>query len=444
MESAAQIITDKGHIIYIPFSSMRSNICRFSGQRIMDKDKVNEIVHYQLDHYKKNQKFNYIGNITLIHFKDKYYLCDGQHRCGSLEILFDVHSHDVRVLFEIIDAKTECEIKQNFELINKNTPLPDIDFSEMNEDDHNALESVVKYFKNKFPTAAWSTGRERSKRPFINFNYFQEACRFIINNFKDCDKDKIIERINEYNHILSERNLDDWLKYKKSIKSPWIQRAKEWGVYFGLFAYESERTYIFEWARLLVEHWNGARKKSEYINKDEDTVPKRKNVSKTLRATVWNSNINNFYKVYCICCNSNVIDAHNYECGHVISHYNGGHAELSNLLPICSLCNKSMSVTNMEEFVVRDFPENIGNFKSRIFTQSALAGSVIADSALAGSALAGSAIADSALAGSAIAGSAIADSALADSALADSALADSALADSALASSNSLYSFFRG
>lgn len=373
MESAAQIITDKGLLIYTPFSSIRSKICRFSGQRIMDKDKVNEIVHYQLDHYKKNQKFNYIGNITLIHFNDKYILCDGQHRCGSLEILFDTHSHDVRVLFEIIEAKTDYEIKQNFELINKNTPLPNIDFSEMNENDQNVLKTVVEYFKNKFPSTAWSKGEERSKRPFINFNYFQEACKFIINNFKDCNKDKIIQRINEYNHILSERNLDDWLKYKKSIKSPWIQRAKEWGVYFGLFAYESERTYVFEWARLLVEHWNGPRKKSEYINKDEDAILKRKNISKALRAKVWTSNINKMYEVNCICCNSNVINAHNYECGHIISDYNGGSVELSNLLPICSLCNKSMGKTNMDQFVLRDFPENIENFKSRKFIQPVVA-----------------------------------------------------------------------
>lgn len=373
MESAAQIITDKGYIIYALFSSIRSKICRFSGQRIMDKDKVNEIVHYQLDHYKKNQKFNYIGNITLIHFNDKYILCDGQHRCGSLEILFDAHSHDVRVLFEIIEAKTDYEIKQNFELINKNTPLPNIDFSEMNEDDQNVLKTVVEYFKNKFPSTAWSKGEERSKRPFINFNYFQEACKFIINNFKDCNKDQIIQRINEYNHILSERNLDDWLKYKKSIKSPWIQRAKEWGVYFGLFAYESERTYVFEWARLLVEHWNGPRKKSEYINKDEDAISKRKNISKALRAKVWTSNINKMYEVNCICCNSNVINAHNYECGHIISDYNGGSVELSNLLPICSLCNKSMSKTNMDQFIMRDFPENIENFKSRKFIQPVVA-----------------------------------------------------------------------
>ena len=374
MASAAQIITDKGVLIYAPFSSIRTKICRFTGQRIMDKDKVDEIVHYQLDYYKKNQKFNYIGNITLIRFKGKYILCDGQHRCGSLERLFDTHSHDVRVLFEIIDVNTECEIKQNFELINKNTPLPDIDFSEMNEDDQNIFKAVVNHFKNKFPGNAWSKGEERSKRPFINFNYFQEACKFIINSFKDCNKDQIIERIDEYNHILSERNLDDWLKYKKSIKSAWIQRAKEWGVYFGLFAYESERTYIFEWARLLVEHWNGPRKKSEYINKDEDAAPKRKSISKALRVKVWNSNIDKTYEVNCICCNSNVINAHNYECGHIISHYNGGRADLSNLLPICSLCNKSMSITNMEEFILRDFPENIGNFKMRNFTQPGAVG----------------------------------------------------------------------
>jgi 5-methylcytosine-specific restriction endonuclease McrA len=40
-----------------------------------------------------------------------------------------------------------------------------------------------------------------------------------------------------------------------------------------------------------------------------------------------------------------------FECGHVISEFNGGTNKLNNLKPICVSCNSSMGTQNMDEFI---------------------------------------------------------------------------------------------
>ena len=40
-----------------------------------------------------------------------------------------------------------------------------------------------------------------------------------------------------------------------------------------------------------------------------------------------------------------------YECGHVHAEKNGGSNTLNNLRPICSGCNRSMGIKNMELFI---------------------------------------------------------------------------------------------
>ena len=40
-----------------------------------------------------------------------------------------------------------------------------------------------------------------------------------------------------------------------------------------------------------------------------------------------------------------------FHCGHVIAEKNGGSIEITNLRPICQICNSSMGTTNMDVFV---------------------------------------------------------------------------------------------
>jgi hypothetical protein len=40
-----------------------------------------------------------------------------------------------------------------------------------------------------------------------------------------------------------------------------------------------------------------------------------------------------------------------FQCGHIISEFNGGEATIQNLIPLCQLCNSSMGKSNMDTFM---------------------------------------------------------------------------------------------
>lgn len=79
---------------------------------------------------------------------------------------------------------------------------------------------------------------------------------------------------------------------------------------------------------------------------------KKKTIPKTLKQIVWDTyNGKNNRHAKCFCCNHAEIDTFNFQCGHVISEYNGGETTVENLRPICALCNSSMGTKNMIEFM---------------------------------------------------------------------------------------------
>jgi len=87
----------------------------------------------------------------------------------------------------------------------------------------------------------------------------------------------------------------------------------------------------------------------------------KKNISSSLKASVWNYYIGEEYGISkCFCCNLSTITKDNFDCGHVVAESKGGETKLNNLRPICGKCNSSMSIKNMEEFM-----ENTGYDKNK-------------------------------------------------------------------------------
>jgi hypothetical protein len=74
------------------------------------------------------------------------------------------------------------------------------------------------------------------------------------------------------------------------------------------------------------------------------------NVNQAMRKLVWLKHIGNKFYAYCWCCNSTLINPFEFECGHVLSRSNGGKDTVSNLRPICRLCNGSMGTKHLVEF----------------------------------------------------------------------------------------------
>jgi 5-methylcytosine-specific restriction endonuclease McrA len=88
-----------------------------------------------------------------------------------------------------------------------------------------------------------------------------------------------------------------------------------------------------------------------------DNLPKylsEDKISQSLRQQIWTINSKNNLEIKCLCCNLNFINAFTFECGHIIASSKGGKCNINNLIPICSLCNKSMSNTGMDEFMIKN------------------------------------------------------------------------------------------
>lgn len=79
-------------------------------------------------------------------------------------------------------------------------------------------------------------------------------------------------------------------------------------------------------------------------------------ISQAIRIVCWNTYIGEeIGKAQCVCCKTNFITQHNFHCGHVIAEANGGNLHVSNLRPICAVCNNSMGTTNMKEYAYNHF-----------------------------------------------------------------------------------------
>jgi len=79
---------------------------------------------------------------------------------------------------------------------------------------------------------------------------------------------------------------------------------------------------------------------------------KKRKIPKAVRDKVWNHYVGIEKGISkCICCNNQQISQNNFECGHVVAESKGGKETVTNLRPICGLCNRSMGNTNMIEFM---------------------------------------------------------------------------------------------
>lgn len=133
-------------------------------QRLKDSLKINEIVEYQESHLKKYGCYNFLGVLNIHFNKDdsKYYIVDGQHRYFALRKLTNMGHSNIQVIVELVFVENMEQLRSNYELINKNTELPE--FPETI--DKNIPETAANNFFEKYENI-WSTTR-RVRRPHMN------------------------------------------------------------------------------------------------------------------------------------------------------------------------------------------------------------------------------------------------------------------------------------
>lgn len=335
-------------------------------QRIINNNKIKEIVDYQLSYKQKYNCFNFLGTLIFCKLQDKtnnstiYYLIDGQHRYEAMKILVQNYYHEFQVYIQKIPVINIEEMRHHYSIINKNTPLPELSY-EIIDKDKQILQHVYDYFQEKYPKDIWSY-KLRTHRPRMYVNAFQETIMYIYNNLKHIihKSSILIEIIEDYNNVLSQRTIDSFIKVSPSM----FETAQKWNFYLGLYSYKHEQDYCFDWAKQIVEYKTGTK------IKNNSKPRKKRNISKSLSDAVWVKYMGqDRARAYCLICNNNIISRfsgnNKFHCGHIQSEANGGSINIENLLPICSTCNTSMGTTHMDDYVKSQFPNNWLDYNNR-------------------------------------------------------------------------------
>ena len=324
-------------------------------QRIRDDMKVNQIIDYQEKYYKnKHNHFNFIGTINIHCCKEngKNYLVDGQHRFKAMQNLFTKHHYsNFNVKVEIVIVENQTELKENYNLINKNTELPE--FPE--EANKNVVENVCRFFFTEYESM-W-TLKKRQIRPYLNKNHFQEAVAYLSAKFSksmncNMDEEDLKEIIINKNKEMSSWTVEGYSKQIRKIKKwpEFLAICKENDFFIGMYNYTNEE-YCYNWIRDIVEQYTGEKLKKEK-RKRKKSIPKKK------RQEVWTANNGESLSINCFCCNNQELNGMGaWECGHIISEANGGNLDTDNLKPICSGCNKSMGSKNMDDYMKEFYPK---------------------------------------------------------------------------------------
>lgn len=336
---------------------LKEEIIKPQIQRILDRDKVLEIVKTQDLYYKSGKKyFNFMGLINIHCCQDtsNNYLVDGQHRYESVRELYNNYNYKNELInVEVVKVKTEEELIYNYNMINKNTELPEFP----DDIDKNIPENVALYFFGKYPGVFVTT--KRTKRPYINKNLFQEALGILnseINRRLKCKKTKeeLIDIIDEKNERMSKWPIESYQKQIRKMKSWGTYKilADSYNFYLGMYSSCDRDNFLFRWVRDIIQERTG-----EEIKKVKKRSTKRR-IPPVKRKNVWETYMGDVMNAKCYCCGIVEISAMNFECGHIIPESKGGNEDIDNLRPVCSSCNKSMGTQNMEDYIELNYNKN--------------------------------------------------------------------------------------
>ena len=338
-----------GTISSIDLLKRKKDIIIPYSQRMSDSNKINEILQYQKEFNKKNEgKFNFLGVINF-HFcleNNKYYLVDGQHRYNAISKLV-AENEDFDIVLEIIEIQTPCQLLENYNLINKNTPLPEL------SDNINKLthKLVFQYFEEKFKNV-WKLSCN-PRRPYLNKNHFQEAISFLMEKLNLDDHNVVIKLIDEHNTRVSKWNMDR-IGNMKNLKNPQktLNLCNELGCYLGMFPHTTDE-FHYRWINEIIRIETGVETKKK-VKKIKRAIPKK------IKQEIWNRYIGAEKGTeLCLVCNIEKISQMGFVVGHIIAESLGGTNTIDNLRPICAGCNSSMATCNMIDYTREFYPDNI-------------------------------------------------------------------------------------
>jgi len=313
--------------INIPVSCLLKYDIIFPGiQRELMEDHVDEIVRFQQQYYEKNGFYVFPNCLQFCSLKGQMYCIDGQHRYNAIKKLYsNDRLFDWTIDIEITECASQNEMIELFRIINMNKPVPEF-LKTADETKVDLINGIRDYIKRAYPGYVKSTAKPQ--RPNINVDIFMNEMikRYPLDQFKTLEE--FIEWFESQNETQREflENMRHLEAVSKNLAS----------IEMGTKTRSGKRFY-------LGCYWL-------------DTVQNR--VSAQTRHKCWRA----FYSqipdsektpegdVMCPCCDFHFINQGSFEAGHIRSFKNGGSDDISNLRPVCSACNKSMGIMDMDEY----------------------------------------------------------------------------------------------
>ncbi len=312
-------------------------------QRLEYKDKIKEIVEYQENYFKEKKCFNFLGVINICILQDKMYIIDGQHRYKATLKLHHNGYRNEPISVEITKVKSIDELKCNYELLNKNTPLPEFEFGI--PDDNEIHNEILEHFLDRY--GELFSDKVKVRRPNISRIKFEEAIDFLRGKLKTPNAQILINQIEKENSNISNWNINNFPKIN-ILNNPQntITPCKTWKFYLGMFFFNGQN-YCYDWVKSIIKNETGEELEVIKIKKN-----RKAHIPRSIKNQSWDKYIGKeLGTAKCYCCRHNEISKNDFQAGHYISEANGGEVKVDNIRPICSTCNQSMGTKNMDEFI---------------------------------------------------------------------------------------------
>lgn len=266
-------------------------------QREYITERIDEFFNKIKDHYLKTNEVLYLNIINCGMLEGKIQIVDGQHRFYAYK-KFSEHFPlvDFNISYIVKFCENKDQLRNFFKDLNNNYNLHSLIL-----DDIDKSENIKNYLKTKY-----SKHISNSSNPqFPNINLDQLIPYLIKITLNKMD----IEVIEKLNDQIKNDQLTNKEYYDKCMNKQ--------GLFFA---------FLFK-----------------------DVKSKRTSLPSAVRKKCWSIKFLEEYWGICEVCSSK-INVDNFHTGHIQSVKDGGSNNISNLVPVCSLCNLSMSSMNLYEF----------------------------------------------------------------------------------------------
>ena len=256
-----------------------------------------------------NNKINdgTIPYLNIIHtalLNNKLYICDGQHRYYAYKKFYDETNINFKFSYMVKVCNSKEELRNYFRDLNNVFILHEII---LDDDKIDLLERIKTYMKNKYPCHISQSANPR----FPNIN-IDQLVNYLLNSFNTDNYKNIISKMELLNTKIKE-------ELKISNKEYYDISIKKQGFFIG------------------------------YLFIKTETEIKRKKIPLTVRNNLWVKTYNDNINGNCYVCSCK-ITLHNFHAGHKISIKKGGTNNINNLEIVCSSCNLSMGMQDLDEF----------------------------------------------------------------------------------------------